>query len=121
MNIFFICAAVFLFTIGLAHSYLGESLLLMPLFKEKSVLLFREKPYMKKILRFAWHITTIAWWGLALVIVDLAKIKNPSLLSIHSIAVASLITGMLILYFSRGRHLAWFVFIAISGCLWGGL
>ena len=118
MNIFFMTAAVLLISIGLAHSLIGERLLLIPLFHEKSVQLFRKKPYMKMVLRFAWHITTIAWWGLALVIIDFAYNENPSHLAVHSITATITLTGIIILYFSKGRHLAWIVFLAISCSLW---
>ena len=48
MNILFSVAAFLLFAIGIAHSVIGEKLLLIPLFQEKSVELFREKRYMKR-------------------------------------------------------------------------
>ena len=121
MNLLFVTAAVLLISISLAHSFLGERLLIVPLFQEKSVQLFGKKPYMKPVLRFAWHITTIAWWGLALVIFDFAGVEHPSHMSVHAIAVTSTVTGLIICYFSKGRHLAWMVFLAIAGCLWGGL
>lgn len=121
MNIYFVTAAVLLICISLAHSLIGERLLLIPLFQENSVKLFHKKPYMKMVLRFAWHITTIAWWGLALVIIDIANIENPSHLTVHSIAATLILTAIMIFSFTKGRHLAWIVFLTISGCLWGGL
>lgn len=121
MNHLFIAAAVLLILISFVHSILGERLLLLPLFQEKSVHLFHRKPYMKPVLRFAWHITTITWWGLALVIIDFAGVEQASHLSVHAIAATSTATGLVICYFSKGRHLAWIVFLAIAGCLWGGM
>ena len=121
MNYLFVAAAAFLISIGIAHSFLGERLLIVPLFQEKSVQLFSRKPYMKPVLRFAWHITSIAWWGLALVIVDFAGIEHPPHMSVHAIAVTSTVTGLIICCFTKGRHLAWIVFLAIASCLWGGM
>jgi len=120
MNILFITAAFLLFVIGIAHSVIGERLLVIPLFKEKSVELFREKSYMKNVIRFAWHITTIGWWGMAVVILDFAWIENPPVLSVHALAGISLLISVIIFGFTRGRHLAWIVFMAISICLWTG-
>lgn len=121
MNMLFVAAAVFLIAISLAHSLLGERLMLLPLFQKTSVELSHKKPYMKPMLRFAWHITTIAWWGLTLVIIDFAGIENPSHLTVHAIAATSIVTALIIFCFSRRRHFAWIVFLAIAGYLWVGM
>lgn len=121
MNVFFLTAAIMLSMLGIAHSILGEKLLLIPLSNEKSVVLFRRRPYAVPVMRFAWHITSIAWWGMALIIIDFAKVENPLLFSVHALAATFALTGIIILAFSKGRHAAWFFFLMIAGCLWLGL
>jgi hypothetical protein len=121
MNSLFIIAAVVLFLLGIAHSVFGEKLLLLPMAREESVHLFKEKPYMISVMRFAWHITSIAWWGMALIITDLARIGNTTPFSVHALAGTFAATGIIILGFSRGRHPAWLFFLAIAGCLWAGV
>ena len=120
MNIIFSVAAFLLFAIGIAHSVIGEKLLIIPLLQEKSVELFKTKPYIKRVIRFAWHITTISWWGMALVVIDLAQMEVPSALSMHSLAGTSLFISLVIFRYTKGRHLSWIVFLSISICLWTG-
>lgn len=121
MNSLFFIVAVVLFMLGIAHSAFGEKLLLIPIAKEKSVDLFKQKPYMINVMRFAWHITSIAWWGMALIIFDFAKVENPLIFSVHALAGTFTLTGIIILAFSKGLHPAWFFFLAIAGCLWAGI
>lgn len=121
MNVLFIIAACVLILLGVAHAVLGEKLLIIPLTKEKSVDLFKKKPFTKNVIRFAWHITSISWWGMALVIIDLAGVENPPLFSVHALAGTSLVTGLIVLIFSRGFHPAWIFFFVTAGCLWVGL
>ena len=63
-------AAVFLcFLIGVIHSLLGERFILVRLFRGSQLPhLLGSDVFTKGTLRFAWHITTIAWWGLGYII-----------------------------------------------------
>lgn len=57
-------AAVLTFAVGLAHSVLGEKYLLMRLFRRSDLpTLLGSATFAVRTLRFAWHITTVAWWG----------------------------------------------------------
>lgn len=57
-------AAILCFLIGIIHSYLGERFILIRLFRGDRVPhLFGSDYFPKRTLRFAWHITTFAWWG----------------------------------------------------------
>jgi hypothetical protein len=75
-----------------------------------------------RILRFAWHLTTIAWWGFAAILVLLAtQSVSPRNLSIV-LAAMFLVTGAITFAVSRGRHLAWPVFLFIGGvCLYAAI
>jgi hypothetical protein len=121
MNTLFLIVAIVLFMLGIAHSVFGEKLLLIPIAKEKSVILFKQKPYMIGVMRFAWHITSVAWCGMALVIFDFAKVERPLIFSVNALAGTFALTGVIILAFSKGLHPAWFFFLAIAGCLWAGI
>ena len=59
--------------VGLAHSILGERFILIRLFRRDLPRLFGTDLWTKRILRFAWHVTTIAWFGFAAVLVVLAS------------------------------------------------
>lgn len=111
-----IVAASLVFLIGLAHSYLGERYLLIPLLRRENLpRLFGSDFFTKRTLRFAWHLTSIAWWGLAAVLLILAAPgADPRRHLLLVIALVFLVHGLVALVFSRGRHLSWIVFWAIA-------
>ncbi|VAX03610.1 hypothetical protein MNBD_GAMMA20-790 [hydrothermal vent metagenome] len=109
-------AAFLTFAIGIVHSVLGERYILIRLFRRKNLpKLFGGTEFTILTLRFAWHITTIAWWGFAAILVLLAERS----LSFHStsmiVAVTFLVTGIIALVASKGRHYSWLVFLFIGG------
>jgi len=66
-------AAFLAFAVGIAHSTLGERYILVRLFRRTELpMLFGDTRFTIRVLRFAWHLTTIAWWGFAAILVLLA-------------------------------------------------
>lgn len=115
MEIWLYIAALLAFAVGLAHSILGERYILIRLFRRADLPhLFGGPEFTVRTLRFAWHITTIAWWGLAAIIVLVAEdaASRPSLL--YVLAAVFLLSAALAAAGSRLRHLAWLVFAAIG-------
>lgn len=109
-------AALFTFLIGVAHSVLGERYILIRLFRRNNLpKLFGGTEFTVQTLRFAWHITTIAWWGFAAILVLLAS-DSFSLQNLFIVvATTFLTTGIIALVASRGRHFSWPVFLFIGG------
>lgn len=108
-------AATLIFITGLAHSYLGERYLLMRLFKREDLpKLFGSTAFTVGTLRFAWHMTTLAWWGFALLLFFAAQggLTRDQVLLV--IAGTSLMSAGLPIYFTRGKHLSWVVFLAVG-------
>ncbi|HMB93696.1 MAG TPA: hypothetical protein VKP65_22785 [Rhodothermales bacterium] len=112
-----IIAAILLIAIGLAHSVLGERYVLIRLFRREVPKLFGSETYTKRTLRFAWHITTVAWWGFAALL--LASLEDPSrAVYLKIISVTFLVSGVVALVGSRGRHYSWVVFLAVAVLAW---
>ena len=109
-------AAILTIAIGAAHSLLGERWLIGPLLSpQRRQGILEKSHFARQILRFAWHLTTMAWWGFAAILAVLA-LSPPDLQSriiLPIIAATFVVTGGTILVVSRGRHLAWPVFLAI--------
>jgi hypothetical protein len=103
--------------IGFIHSYLGERMILIRLFKRENLpKLLGSDWFTKRVLRFAWHITTVAWWGFAgilYVIANPSDNTNNEILQI--ISLVFFISGMVSAVFSKLKHFSWFVFLIISG------
>ena len=94
--------------IAALHSVLGEGALLRPLFaKEWDIGIPRFAA--ERILRFAWHLTSIAWIGLAVAVVGVPLL--------HAAAIVCVISGAVVFVMLRG-HLAWPLFFAAGMCLW---
>lgn len=123
MDILLIIGAIFAVVIGAAHSYLGERYILVRLFRRSNLpKLFGSDVFTKQTLRFAWHLTTIAWIGLASVILIGVVVNSSGQLSVilKAISLTFLISAIVTLFASRGRHFAWIVFLSISFLVWMG-
>ncbi|MGB4116788.1 MAG: hypothetical protein WBK51_09605 [Polaromonas sp.] len=108
-------AAALMFFTGIAHSYLGERYILTRLFKRQGLpQLFGGTAFTTGTLRFAWHLTTVVWWALAYLTVVAAYgdiSRNRFLLVL---GVMSVVSAAFPLYFTRGKHLSWIVFLLVG-------
>ena len=124
MNHLLILGAALAVAIGLAHSWLGEQYILIRLFRRANLpRLFGGDAFTKRTLRFAWHLTTIAWWGFAVLLI-LYAIEEPGQVTpaaVSTIALTFLASSALALVVSRGRHLSWIVFLSIAIAAWSGI
>lgn len=115
MSALLFSAAVVAILVGSFHSVLGERYLLGRLLRSDHLPhLFGGPEFTARTLRFAWHLTTVAWWGFAAILILLARESASPKGILRVIAVTFLLTGVLTLIVSRGRHLAWIAFVFIG-------
>ncbi len=109
-------AAALIWLTGLAHSILGERYLLVRLFRREDNLprLLGSTAFTTGTLRFAWHLTTVVWWAVAYLVFALGQgpLGRDEVLLV--IGTASLVSAGFPLYFTRGRHLSWVVFLGVG-------
>jgi hypothetical protein len=118
-NVSLLVAALLLLFVGAAHSYLGERYILVPLFRRGAAASSPEsRPFTRRTLRFAWHVTTVAWWGAAAAL--WAMRDGSARAGVRALAVTFALTALVVLVGSRGRHLAWPVFLLIAIASWLG-
>jgi hypothetical protein len=115
-------AAALAALLAIAHSYLGERFILMPLFRQDQLpRFFGSTTFARQTLRLAWHITTALAFGMAALLVAAG---NPGMLTdsfvTRTVSLACLASGTIALVVSRGRHLSWIVFFAIAALAWSG-
>lgn len=108
-------AALLLVFVSFVHSYLGERYILTRLFKRNNIPhLLGSDDFTKRTLRFAWHLTSVAWIGFAAILWVIAQPE----LSRHSLLLVISVTFGLHFVFaligSRGKHLSWLLFAAVS-------
>lgn len=111
--------AVILIGIGLAHSILGERWLIGPLLDPaRRQGLLEKSRFAREVIRFAWHLTTLAFWSVAAVVVCVAMAPEDTLASavLWAVSTFCFLSALAILISSRGRHLAW-PFFATAGAL----
>ena len=107
--------AFLLLAIGLAHSFLGERYILVRLFKRDNLpKLYGGTEFTKNTLRFAWHLTTIAWFGFALILIHLAGDAPAENVLGTIISLTFILHGVTALIASKGKHFSWPVFLAIG-------
>ena len=107
-------AAALILLIALAHSYLGERYILVRLFRQPLPKLFCSDEFTRRTLRFAWHITSIAWLGFAYLLLQANTGQLTRSETLFAISATFAITALVALIGGRGRHWSWPVFSAIA-------
>jgi hypothetical protein len=109
--------------IGITHSYLGETKILMPMYAQYKLPVLRGSDRAtKNVLRVAWHLTSVAWAGIGGVMFAIASpAPRPVACALRVISVTFAIHAVVTAASSRGRHYAWVVFTAIAVLAWLGI
>jgi hypothetical protein len=107
-------AAVLAASLAVTHSWLGERWIIQPVLAiEDMPKLLGSRRGMKKILRFAWHLTSVFFMAMAAVLLHYSVVgKDRPVLFI--IAVTYLLSAVMTLAVSRGRHYAWVIFLIVG-------
>ena len=116
VRFFLYFSALAFVVLAIGHSYLGERFILAPILRLPGLpKLFGSARFMHQILRLAWHVTSIAWLGLAGIVVMLAYPPLNSRTVAASVGIISLASFFSVLVFTRGKHVAaWVLFLLIS-------
>jgi len=108
-------ASTLLLLTGIAHSYLGERYILIRLSKRDNLpKVLGSTAFTIGTLRFVWHLTTVAWTALAYLLFSASSGPIPKDQLLTAIGTASIVSAAFPLYFTRGKHLSWVVFIAVG-------
>ena len=115
-----VAAAVLAF-IGAMHSYLGERHVLRPILALPNLpKLGGSRDYMESVLRFAWHLTSVAWWGTSATLVLLWRGQGVAAIG-GVLAATFALHGLTILLIKHGtRHPAWPLFLLTAAAIWFG-
>lgn len=98
-------AAGLLVVVGAAHSLVGERVIVRPAIADTRWTRSIGPVASAKVVRFAWHLTTLAWWALAAVVWGLDPAAAIGLVGLTAaVAIIAMLPG----------HLAWPAFAAIA-------
>ena len=105
-------AAIGAVAAGIAHSYLGERLVFPKLLASENLPRLRGSlDYTRSILRWAWHLTSLAWIAFAYLLFVVGAGRTPDAVTLSRIiAVFFGLTGLVAFVTTRGRHVAWPLF-----------
>ncbi len=104
-----VAAAVLIVLLGLAHSILGERLVVRHMQRLPQPVLLGSDIFTKRTLRFVWHVMSIMAWGLAAVLL-LEPTATVRWILVATFAATSLLTVVV----SRGRHVSWAIEAVIA-------
>ncbi len=115
-----LAAAALCAGVALAHSWLGERYILIRLLRRADLPhLFGSDLFTRRTLRFAWHLTSVAWLGFGALLVVAARGAEPAGPDgLRVVAATFAASALVTLVGSRGRHLAWVLFAAIAALAW---
>ena len=103
---FLYIAAALLIVTGIVHSLLGESRLIAPLLSRREGILASELA--RFLLRFAWHMTSVTWVILALILIQLVHDTVAARWwAAASMGAVFTSAGLFDLIYTRGRHVGW--------------
>lgn len=110
-------ASILLVLIGIIHSYMGEKYILIRLFKRDDLPKLRGSDWFtKRAMRFAWHLTSIAWWGFSAVLMTIAlPSSNVEKTVLLITAIVFAVSGLSSVIITHGKHRSWIFFFLISG------
>jgi Protein of unknown function (DUF3995) len=99
-----VVTAVSLVSLAVGHSALGETKLLGPLLRAGLPPLPVPAAFAGSVLRLAWHVTSLAWLGLGVVVLVAPQ-------AAWVVAVVMAISGVVTHVMTKGAHFAWALFM----------
>jgi len=122
MNELFLVTGALAGSGAVAHGYLGERLVLMPVTRGygSALRVLRRRDAM--MLRFTWHFFTVVMVSLAVVFLALGSgvVGGGDWTVVRVLAGYFAVFGVLVLVLSRGRHFAWLVGLGAAVTAWLG-
>lgn len=125
MNLLLIVSALAGFASAIGHAYLGERFVLRPLFGGAGENRILAIPYMRRLLRWVWHLPSFAWAQIALATLWFASghsgdPSSQTLLLYFGIGIY--MTGALFNALAmRGPHVGNILLTIAAAALWFGL
>jgi hypothetical protein len=116
-------AAIGAVGVGVTHSALGERYVFPRLFRcEDLPLLRRSRDYTKSILRWAWHLLSVSWFGFAFILFLIALDRAPNAVELSRIIAGVFgLTCVIAIVTTRGRHVAWPLLALVALASWFGV
>jgi len=108
LNYYLGAAGILCVLLGIAHSIMGEIII----FRKRKIdgTLIRI-PY-RRIIRSSWHIVSLLGFALGAIIFEKSELLRFNSLNVAALLV--LLSGILVLFLTKGKHPAWIILGMIS-------
>jgi hypothetical protein len=124
MNAPLLVAGVLALAAGAVHSYLGERLILIPLFRSADLpkTPFGGQRFTRSMIRFAWHFFAIVVWSTAALFlaISVGVFGGGDWIVVRVLAAYWALFAVGVLVLSRGRHFAWLLGSVVTIAAWWG-
>ncbi len=115
MNAPLFIAGMLAFAIGVVHSALGEKYVVVPLCGENCPPLGKSRTFMRQIIRFGWHLTTVLFWGFAALLINMSLASRGILTARAIVGWTFFAAAVVSVVGTKGKHYSWVVFAVIAG------
>ncbi|RYG90879.1 hypothetical protein EU803_12885 [Loktanella sp. IMCC34160] len=70
------------------------------------------------VIRFAWHLTSLTWVMIAILLLTVGTVRvDPTMAILGIFGVGFLVAGVFDMFISRGQHIGWPLLAATGTCL----
>lgn len=120
MNIYLLIAGILCFILGIVHSFLGEYLIFKDKREKKALVPSKGSENLKerhlRILWATWHLVTTFGWCLGALLIKISALEASNLIDfmVKSISTAMILSALLVLIGTKGKHPGWIVLLAIG-------
>jgi hypothetical protein len=122
MNYYLLISGILTIFMGIAHSVIGEVLIISPIQKTQGLPPVRKSVRATKLtLRFTWHVTSVLGFGTAVILLYFSRMSafnQEQIFILRTLSLTFLVSFLVSLIGSRARHPAWAIFLVISVLTW---
>jgi hypothetical protein len=124
LNTYLVISGILTVLLSIAHTIIGEILILIPMQKSEGIPAVRGSvATTKRTLRFTWHITSVLGIGIAFLLFHYAKFAALTPDHVYVLRILSLtflVSFVVSIVGSKARHPSWVVFLIVSILIWLG-
>jgi|SRR3954447_7797554 hypothetical protein len=114
MNLRLIAAGVIAIFIAIVHSVLGEQRIVQPLLRSDAFAQYRSREwFVRRTFQLAWHLTSLLMVGFGALLIYYSK-AQPDVTVLEIISGVFILSAVLTAGATKGKHLAWPLFLAVG-------
>ncbi len=123
MNVYFLIAGILCFLLGLVHSILGEYLIFKDKRKKENLVPTKVNTDLKerhlRIIWATWHLSSFFGWCIGVILIKISLnqiILDSEFINflIYSAVITMVVSSLLVLIGTKGKHPGWIVLLLIG-------